>query len=141
MANNIHLVPSTGENLDKIQYNSKWWHKTKLKGSKPKDLAELIFRMVTMREETIFVDKDGNVRNKQCGQGRSRSVEDIFRVAKFYNPNITLKQVNNGVIKLYGKNLSYHFCNTVKRYVHTAMYLKNKTEDIRKNIGNFNINF
>jgi hypothetical protein len=140
MSRHIYLEPSSGANLEQIQKNSARWKKTKLRGKKPKDLAELISRIIADKEETVYVLKDGSEKT-QCTRGRCRSVEDVYRVAKYYKPDITLKEVLLAVKSLYGKYVSNHYCSTVRRIVHNSSSLYNKGDEFRKTIDKLNVEF
>ncbi len=130
------IFPSDGENSDKIERNSKRWKPTRLEGEKPKDLAELIYRMID--GERTFIE--GNTL-PQCGKKRLRSIEDIFRIAKYYKPSITLSEVHKGVKSLYSDCVTYSYCCTVHRFVHRKKNVTKTVNDYRTSIGSNNIKF
>lgn len=133
-----HFEINDSSTFEQIESRAKRWHKTKLKGRKPKDLAELIYRIISRREATIFVT-NGNV---QCSAGRSRSAEDVLRIARYYKPNIKLETVVNSFKELYKDCVYPSYCGDVKRLVH---HIKNYNKDnelsFRAAIKEYNIKF
>lgn len=55
---------------------------------RPKNIKECIYRILA--GETTYMAISGN---RQCPRFRSRGISDIYRLCKFYFPNITLKTV------------------------------------------------
>lgn len=136
----VPIYPSDGENIDRVQKNSSRWKSTRLEGEKPKDLAELIFRMI-QGERTFKVDGKIIQSTPQCVAGRKRTIEDIFRIAKYYMPKIKLETVYEAVKSLYNTCISYNYCCTVYRFVHSKMNLRQTISDYRNTMGNKNILF
>lgn len=93
----------------------------------PRDLAEIIYRMISVKEATYIGPK-----RIQCSPNRLRSIQDIYNVTKTYITGISyqyLYEVMNQTLK--GIVIS-HFCNTVKRnvfYVSSMAYTKHTFRD------------
>lgn len=106
----------------------------------PKDLAELLTRLIIEKEATVIRYKNGNQRN-HCSSNRCRSAEDAYLVAKAIFPEITLEQVDNILLKLREKVLvSRNYCTTVKRIVHNSFISRiNAIDRVRKALGSLNV--
>lgn len=117
---------------------------------KPKDLAELIYRMVVRKEATCSVQKNGGLK-MQCHDGAFRSIEDIFSVTITYYPRVSYKRIYDSIVLLRTPDqsnggfrdaiLRYQFCNDVRREVHFSGGLTTSEETIRIRLGDKNIKF
>jgi hypothetical protein len=86
-------------------------------------LASVIWRMVFKQEHTYYTAENGT-QSFQCNGGRSRSVEDMYSVAKNYVKNVTREKVEIAIDKLMRGNLiSQSFCSDIRRRVHSPLSL------------------
>jgi hypothetical protein len=114
----------------------------------PKDLAELVHRMVFRNIRVHYGNQDGSI-GAQQPSGDARSAEDMYRVAKSYNPKIDyenfIKALESitycGKPKLNNTILHVDYCVTVKRLVHSPSSLSTTIERIRQALGKNNIKF
>lgn len=141
---NSLFLEINGSNMEHIKEKASRWRKIKLLGKDPKSLSELIFRLVSNHEATVYSNsrKPNNNGVKQCSAHRARSVEDVFKAAKYYKPDITLEQVHKAMNKLREKHkIAYHFCGTVRKYVHNGTRLSDDCNQYSETLGKLNINF
>jgi len=141
--NNLFLEVN-GSNIEIIKEKALRWRKIKLIGKDPKNLSELIFRLVVNHEATVYSNKRKPNNNgvQQCSMHRARSVEDVFKAAKYYKPDITLEQVHKAMNKLrQNHKISHHFCGTVRKYVHNARTLIDNPNQYSETLGKLDINF
>lgn len=117
--------------------------------SPPKDLAELIYRLLCKHEGSAMLIKNG--KRYQCENGRQRSLLDLYTITLTYAPETTYKEVYDVVEKLkHGpcidgvvKNplIRSHYCTTTNRVVHNGNSLATTADKIREMIGKRNIIF
>jgi len=82
--NNLQKVGEVQTKLDSYKYYLKF------KYGNPRDLAEILFWIIRSQYNTYY----GNDKNiLQCYGDSRRSFEDIYRVAKYYIKDITLKDI------------------------------------------------
>ncbi len=92
-------------------------------------LASVIWRMIFKQEDTCYIVKN---ESHQCNGTRARSVEDIYSTAKSYVKDITREKVEQAIDKLRTKGLiGQHFCDDVKRRVHTPQNLKTTLTEVK----------
>lgn len=100
-----------------------------------KDLAELIHRIMIVREATFT--------NEACTQPQTdpqklRSIEDLYMVSKTYFPKISYIKLEERIKGLYNDKgdgyLSHSFCSTVKREVHSAGRVGMGIDWVRKHL-------
>lgn len=114
---------------------------------KPKDLAELIARILYNNEETFYIEELEKFKNKlkykvHCSQNRRRTVEDCYLCAKYYCSNISYKDVYNLAHLIYNNNpfqIETYICRIIKKQVHHPVHhdilkntFKNMVEFLRK---------
>lgn len=133
----MNYINIQGYDIPQLTKNQKYWKKAKFKCKAPKDIAELIYWMVALKKATIYVH-NGEI---QCDSNKFRSTEDIFRLTKYYSPNTTLQDVLNILTILYENHITTHFCNDVKRYVHSVRSYGHTLESYRNKLGKHNIIF
>lgn len=121
-----------------------------LGGKKPRDLAEIIQRVILKQEQTNFE----NSKRVQCYQSHRRSIGDTWRVAQSYIPGISYKQVEEAIQSLYDQwdetdhhkltklGLIHHgYCYQTGRIVHNSMNLLRATEEnVRKELERSKLN-
>lgn len=112
----------------------------------PKDLAELIYRLLCKKEGTFYITSPTVVPKikVQCYSDRLRSVQDLFNVAVNYDKNLSYKQLHDIVEDLKHlptQLLCSNYCYVVKRQVHHAINLTVTEDKIRNAIGKRNIKF
>jgi len=114
---------------------------------KPNDIAEIIYRLFVSKHYTAK-DKTYNVvTNKINGDFSTRSIEDFYRVCKYYIHDIKYKTVYEIVTKLEKQDKIFgDYCITCRRRVYHLSYelgnLKSdgKSKEIIGNIlGELNI--
>lgn len=93
----------------------------------PVDLAEAIFRMMITCDDTYLV-LNGHYKAQRTGA--SRSIEDLYWLAKSYWPEITYRDLYKRFIRLYPHSiLIYSWCTVVNRRVHTTYFRYKFTKD------------
>jgi len=109
--NNLQKIGEVQTKLDSYKYYLKF------KDGNPRDLAEILFWIIRSQYNTYY----GNDKNiLQChGWGTRRSFEDIYRVAKYYITDVTLKDMIDICTELKKVNYIHQiYCTTVLKTVH-----------------------
>lgn len=133
-----YLLPDASNS--EVVEKRNWKKPVKLEKDNPKTLSELIFRMVS-GENTYFTNENGENISIHCERPK-RSMEDIYRVAKYYFPKINIKDIIKVVNILVTKHLiSRSFCITTNRFVHIRFKLTSKPEMYAKALEKLDINF
>lgn len=129
-------------NLERVQeiIEKETPYRVYLRNGRPKDLADIIHRMMIAREVTYGKDKNDN-EITQCDMNRRRSIEDVYLCMRSYKKTTTYTHVYNAVEKLYTdpKILSHNDCGQVLRRVHSPVSVKTTVEQIRERIGELNL--
>lgn len=116
---------------------------------KPKDLADLLHKMVIHRRSTYYKMKNGP---KLQPSGSLRSIEDMYRVVISYYPKISYKKFYEIIDDLReGKDnernqfitavFGYNYCGDVRKQVHFSSGLYVTEKLIRDRLGDRNIQF
>lgn len=100
-----------------ISYTPDLYFKGTLKKDAPKDLKELILwiRAKCQTEPTY----DFKTKYEQCSAGRARSTQDLYMLARHYQPKTTFKMFAKAIGELAAefKIGSNGFCSTIKRRI------------------------
>lgn len=113
------------------------------KNRKPADLAELIHKLMVLRDETYYL-ANGKVGRRQCPCLASRSDEDLYRMLLTIDKSIKFSFVDKVMDQL--TSFSFHrrfnnwFCSTVRKQVYGPP-LNTKESDVREKLGKLNIIF
>lgn len=95
-------------------------------------LASVMWRMIIKREDTYYRTGKGGNQEHQCTGTRSRSVEDIYSVAKNCVKGITREKVEIAIEKLIKADLIVQsYCGTIQRRVHCPKKLDAKLQDFK----------
>lgn len=94
--------------------------------NKPKDLAEIIYRLICNMETTYY--NNGKV---QCYSGKCRSTQDLYSVVRYYIPDISYNVLYNILHELLDRKLSNHYCHVVRKVVFYKRILKFTLKDLR----------
>lgn len=116
---------------------------------KPKDLADLLHKMVIYRRSTYYKMKNGP---KFQPSGSLRSIEDMYRVVISYHSKISYKKFYEIIDDLregkYNKRnqfitpvFGYNYCGDVRKQVHFSSGLHVTEKLIRDTLGDRNIQF
>lgn len=109
---------------DKAEYGEKLKKGRRLKlSSQPKDLKEIIRRVLYGREATYYLVSG----KANCNAYRARTIEDTFQVARTYIPDVTYAQVHDAVLSL--NNIYRSYCSVIKRFVYLPVSSNPKLKD------------
>lgn len=116
-----------------------------LERKKPKDLAEVIYRLMVRNERTVLEDKLRPLGYRHhCTEYRMRSIQDLYAVVNNYT-KVDYKYLYDIICEFRAyKNesvlLMYHYCTVIQREVHGGG-LRTKEETVRNRLGKRNIIF
>lgn len=86
---------------------------------------------------TLYADNN----SKQCSKAKRRSAGDIFRITKYYYPQVTLKQVLNSLSSLaLNKKIRSSMCEMINKRVYYASNQPHVFQENEKDEFNHTIN-
>lgn len=131
-------LKTDSSNLKEFEEASKNWRRYKLQDDiHPHSLSEVIYHMI-IRQQPTFGPRGGY----HCSGNRRRSIEDVFKVCKFYKDNITLTQVKKAVDRLTELyKISRSYCSVVRKFVHYPNSLTLSQLLVSEHLGELNIKF
>lgn len=111
--------------------------------TRPKDLAELLQRLIWKKECTYFTH------GRKQSSGKWRSLGDIFRIVHFYNHKVNYEDLKNLFYAISkgdyeskpGALLVCNWCSVVKKHVHWAYSIRIDVDVLRSKLGKNNIKF
>jgi len=99
-----------------------------------KDFIVSFLTTYRIKRKTYEIDPETGKRYVFCDTYRTRSLTDLYKVTKFYFPDVTLEQVKKEMLQLEkDKKLSGSWCHTVNRQVYTYMSTPNKYNNVHRN--------
>lgn len=121
---------------DLEEYYSKC-RKIKFKNFEPKTLRD-VFYGITIGKETTFT-RGGY----QCDKNKYRSIDDYIKIAKFYYPNLTLKDILQEVVNsIPFSNYLHTGYNEIYLIVSYCAYIrKNNFHTTAYKPGDYNLNY
>lgn len=84
-----------------------------------KDPAKIIYQIVHNKDSTFILNQDGSRGRCNCGPGRRRSREDVYRALRALRPGITFAEVSFIMTRLQSNSIvSRNFCSTTRKDVY-----------------------
>lgn len=119
----------TDEEYKQLQEKFDKGRKIKFEGDiKIKSLGDILDHLFGAPAHSYKITKTTYSRGgHQCDAGRSRSLEDIYKMSRYYELGLSLKQVHSGINKALENGLYKNYCPTVKKVVHCKGYMIKKT--------------
>lgn len=113
------------------------------KDYKPNDLVDIIYNLMKQNGsyyEGTKLKTYTSTTNRESGNFSTRSIEDTFRVCRYYIPDIKYKQVFDAMKLLKSKNILHnHYCPTCQRSVFRMERYNETKETITNNLKELNI--
>jgi hypothetical protein len=102
--------------------------------NKPKDTAELLYKLLFQMNKTYYIDRNNMSIIKIQSSGQRRSKQDIFRIMHTYNKKVSYKQVGEILNLLIYRIIYADYCPIVQKIVHYPIMLGGSSRDIIANI-------
>ena len=114
---------------------------------KPVDLAEIIWRLYRCKDQMHYNRNSGirkdltynTVTGKKFGNFDARSLQDLYKLAKYYLPDITKEQISLAMTVKLRNCLRGTWCCTSKRVQFRPNSISPKVENWRSSLDELNL--